>query len=368
MYIKRLGDKRYFIRVSKGNGAARLQTSKTIHGTRQDAIDWANAASLTLGINTAIDKRITLGSFLESWLKTQRLSLRHATHQSYSDLIGSHVPAGLAELKLAKVEPPHVQSIYDTMQRRGLSPRTIRYTHAVLRAAFNYAIKRGYVTTNPTRFADLPKQTRSTKDVMTVSECKAFLEASDKLKNGLICILLAFTGMRPSECLALRWSDVDIENKQISVNRSVSHRRDRGGYEFTPTKTNKSSRLIPLSDDLIDRLLAHREQQTAHMAKAKQYTDLDLIFASTTGTPIEHKNFRSRIFNVARDNAWIRKTITPYSLRHTFATLLLLSGENIKIVQELLGHSSIGLTADVYSHVTQGMKKDASNLIAQLLK
>ncbi|MDQ3088819.1 MAG: site-specific integrase, partial [Acidobacteriota bacterium] len=172
--------------------------------------------------------------------------------------------------------------------------------------------------------------------------------------------------MRPEEYLGLQWKDIDFENKILAVRRALVVKKG-GGFIFTEPKTKKSRRSIPISNSLIDALKAHRRSQLEERMKlGASYQTFDLVFASEIGTPLLHGNLLRRHFKPIRDKAGL-PSIRLYDLRHTTATLLLSAGENPKIVSERLGHASIVLTLDTYSHVLPTMQKDATDKIEKLM-
>jgi integrase len=255
------------------------------------------------------------------------------------------------------------------MERSGMSPRTIEYVHAIIRSALNYAVKQEMIASNPASRCDLPKKIRKEKEVLTLDQAKKFIENSRQVKNGIICEFMLLTGLRPSECLGLKWADVDFVNSTVSIVRGVTHRTDgTGGFDFHPTKTKRSNRKLPLSPNLVNILKRHKRTQNEQIiASGGGYSRLDLVFATDIGTPLRQRNVRTRVFDKILTNTGIDGKLSPYSLRHSFATLMLTNNENLKVIQEYLGHSSIAITADTYSHVTSMMKKEASDNLQALL-
>jgi integrase len=174
------------------------------------------------------------------------------------------------------------------------------------------------------------------------------------------------TGMRPEEYLGLQWKDIDFENHALSVCRAVVS-RSSGGFQFTEPKTKKSRRSLTLSGSSIGVLKAHkRVQLEARMRLGSDYNNHDLVFATELGTPLDRKNLRNRHFRQVCAKAGLPQ-IRLYDLRHTTATLLLSKGINPKIVSERLGHASIVLTLDTYSHVLPTMQRDATEQIERLM-
>jgi integrase len=171
--------------------------------------------------------------------------------------------------------------------------------------------------------------------------------------HGLVFAVGLVTGMRPEEYLALQWKDVDLQQGTATVQRTLCWRRQKGGgWYFGEPKTSQSRRTVPLPSSIVRELGRHKVRQAkTRLRKGAKYQPLDLVFATETGGPLHSENLATRNFRVIRDRAKLPASITPYSLRHTCATLLLLAGENPKVVSERLGHSSVVMTLDTYSHV-----------------
>nr|MBA2494669.1 site-specific integrase [Acidobacteriota bacterium] len=163
------------------------------------------------------------------------------------------------------------------------------------------------------------------------------------------------------------WKDIDFEQKALSVRRAIVWKRKGGGFTFTEPKTKKSRRSIPISNSVINALKTHRRNQLeAKLKLGAAYENLDLVFASEVGTPIQPKNLLDRHFRPLLKKAGL-PSIRLYDLRHTTATLLLSAGENPKVVSERLGHASIVLTLDTYSHVLPTMQESATNKLEKMM-
>lgn len=193
------------------------------------------------------------------------------------------------------------------------------------------------------------------------------MEAAKADKYYTLFLLALESGLRPEEYLGLQWKDVDLERRILAVRRAVIWPRKGGGFDFTEPKTKKSRRSIPISVTLAAALKAHRrERLEPTMRMSPEIRSLDLVFTSDAGTPIQPKNLRDRHFFPIRDAAGVPK-IRLYDLRHTTAPLMLQLGENPKIVAERLGHASIVLTLDTYSHVLPSMQEEATARLDHLL-
>ena len=267
--------------------------------------------------------------------------------------------------RLTQLTPIEVQAVYTKMlelggfNKKGLSPRTVRYTHAVLHKALGQAVKWRMTGQNVATLIDLPKQRKKEMKALSEEEATRFLAAAKSDKYYVLFALLLGTGLRPGEALGLKWTDFDAAKSSLRVHRVWA--RGRSGHKFQQPKTAKSRRNVELPEGLVKLLVEHRDQQPPN--------ELDLMFASETGTPLNERNITTRHFKKILKRAGLPENVRLYDLRHTHATLLLIVGTHPKIVSERLGHATVTLTLDTYSHVLPGMQSDsAQRLDAMLFK
>ena len=233
-----------------------------------------------------------------------------------------------------------------------LSPRTLRLTHAALRQALSQAVTWGMIPNTPAAGVSLPTKRVSEKDWMTTAERARFITASQQSFYGTLYRLMVDVGLRPGEAFGLRWPDVDFVRGTVSVNRAVT--RDGGsGAILAEPKTIKSRRTVPLASGLPAELLAHMERQ-----REIGFDGEGFVFTNQSGRMLRPWTFsKSDLARTVRA-AGIGKSLSLYSLRHTFATVALSAGVPIKIVSEWLGHTTIQQTADTYGHVDSGISGD----------
>jgi integrase len=252
------------------------------------------------------------------------------------------------------------------MQKQGLSARTVRYAHTVLSSALKQAVKWRMINQNPCDLCELPRKEKKEMKHLSADETTKFLQAAKDDKFFALFLLIIETGMRPSEYFGLQWKDIDFDGQVLSVRRAV-HQQSGGGYGFAETKTKRSRRSIPFSKSLLSTLKKHRNRQLQERLKlGGSYQNLDLVFATEIGTPLNRKNFTERHFKPILKKAEL-PDIRLYDLRHTTASLLLSAGENPKVVSERLGHASIVITLDTYSHVLPTMQKEATEKLERML-
>jgi integrase len=272
-----------------------------------------------------------------------------STHASYEGQVRRYIIPGIGRIKLGKLTPANVQHLYREMQDRGLSTSTVRYTHAVLRRALKQAKRWGMVDRNVAEDVDPPRLKREEIQPLNREQTRRLLETAEGDRLHALYVVAVTASLRPGELLALRWSDVDLEAGTLRINRAFS------SGEFVTTKTPRSRRKIELSNTARAALRSHRKRQLEEqMKRAGLWQDHGLVFPSTVGTPLSHRNV-VRSFKALLGRAGLPAGTRLYDLRHTCATLLLNSNVHPKYVQELLGHASIAQTLDTYSHVLKGM-------------
>lgn len=369
--ITKRGENTWLIRIFLGreSNGKRKYFNKTIHGTKKDAQKFLTAKLREKDLGVFIEPAsIYLNDFLNRWLEeVSKQKVREKTFNNYESLLNCHVRKKLGLKRLSDIQAYEIQKLYNDMKKANYSPKTIRHVHNVLSSALKQSVKWKMLMQNPCDVCELPRQEKVEMKYLTPEQTTNFLDAAKDDKYFLVFLMAIETGMRPGEYLGLQWKDVDFENKIIAVRRAVFIRKG-GGFIFTEPKTKRSSRSIPLSNSMIMTLKAHRRNQLeVRMKRGANYQNHDLIFASEIGTPIMHRNLHRRHFKPILEKAKL-PDIRLYDLRHTTATLLLSAGENPKVVSERLGHSSIVLTMDVYSHVLPSMQKDATSKMERLMK
>jgi integrase len=368
--IKR-GERTWLVRIFTGRDSKgkRRYLNKTIHGTKKDAEKYFTATQRDRDLGVFIEAcTLSVNEYLNKWLETAaRPRLRERTLSDYTEKMKRYVRPAIGEKKLADVRPLDIQTFYGEMQERGLSARTVRYTHAILSSAFKQAIKWHMLARNPCEAVELPRAERREMKAFSPEEAGRFLKASKEDEQGVIFAFALATGMRPEEYLALKWSDMDLDKGLAVVRRALVWRKG-GGWYFDEPKTSRSRRTVPLPLSLLQSLITHRRKQAEARLKAgTAYQNNDLIFATGEGTPHNSRNLTHRHFQPILERAELPSTFRLYDLRHSCATLLLAAGENPKVVSERLGHASIVLTLDTYSHVLPSMQQAATEKLEKML-
>lgn len=311
-----------------------------------------------------------LGAYLARWLEAIAPTVSESTIHSRTSIIKTRIVPALGRVPLAQLDPITIQTFYADQARR-YAPATVRHTHMVLGAALARAVKWRLIPRNPTDDALLPSLPRPTATVWSAAECATFLQAVRKENHRFLPLwqLALDSGMRAGELLALTWRDValDRDNPTVSVHRTVTRGTD-GRYKLGEfPKTKASRRSIVIGDVTVTALRAYRiNQHQRRLQLGPRWHNHDLVFDRGDGELIHPSVIRGSLDRLLDRNPSIPR-LTMHGLRHTMATLALEGGINPKVVQERLGHATIQMTMDRYSHVTQSMQVDAADIINALL-
>lgn len=309
----------------------------------------------------------TFGAYLEEWLDGSRNRVRPSTLSSYAMNIRVHVTPALGAVPLQAVTETHLDRLYATLIQKGLSARTTRYIHTLVRKALHDAVRRHRIMRNPADLATPPSPTAARAPEMKTwsgEELGRFLESVRGERLHAMWLVLATSGARRGEVLGLRWSDVDLESGRIQIARSavmVDHK-----VTFSTPKTEKSRRTISLDPRTMAGLRSHKAGQAEErLAWGRAYSDEGLVFAQENGEPLNPEYVSKKFVKLASVAGLPR--VRVHDLRHGWATMALAAGVHPKVVQERLGHSSIMLTLSVYSHTVPAMETDAAQQVASLI-
>ena len=317
--------------------------------------------------------KTTVAQFLDRWLKDYAwANLAPRTAEGYEHIIRRHLIPSLGSMPLTQLKPEHLQRYYSEKlsggrldAKGGLSPKTVRHHHVTLHDALQSAVKWGVLARNPADAVDAPRFQQHEMHTLDEHDVYRFLEAAKATPHYALFHLALYTGMRRSELLALRWSDTDLVLGQLSVVRSLHHLRD-GKMVFRAPKTAKGKRMIALSPVTCSVLRDHLEQQkTVCLLMGKPLGDNDLVFSRSDGSPLLPDTVTGTWIKLVRQNGLAG--VRFHDARHTHASLMLKQGIHPKIVQERLGHASIGITLDTYSHVAPGLQEAAAAAFADLV-
>jgi integrase len=246
-----------------------------------------------------------------------------------------------------------------------LSPRTVQYVHVTLHSALKQAVMDGLIPRNPTEAVKPPQVRRKEMKPLTPEQVKVLLEAACGDRLEALYVLAVTTGLRQGELLGLRWEDVDLEAGTLQVRRTLVTAKD--GPQLTAPKTKGSRRTVRLTQSALNALRSHLKRQLGEIDRAGSlWREHGLMFASETGDPLDRRYITTHRFKPLLRRAGLPK-IRFHDVRHTCVTLLLGRNVNPKIVSEMLGHASIAITLDTYSHVLPNMQSEAAKAIDDAL-
>jgi integrase len=322
--------------------------------------------SLTTGTYVKPNKILYRDYMIEQWLEDKHTRVKRQTLNTYTWLVKMHILPVLGGTELGKLTPMQIQGLYNKLTKAGnLSDENIQKAYTLINDSLSKAERWGLIQKNPAALVDRPKMTRKEVMVWSMDEVKRFLKHSDNESRYHIAFELALaSGMRQGEILGLRWQDVDFENNCVRITQTLSN----DGKEIQPyTKTRAGTRNIDLPAETMNKLKKHKKRVEIEKLEAESgsYRDLNLVVCSKNGTPTNKSNIR-RVFDKTIMKAGLKK-MKFHGMRHTHATLLLLQGVNPKVVSERLGHSSVKITLDVYSHLLPSMQKETAEQLGRAL-
>ena len=342
----------------------RRWVSKGGFSTRKAASTALNAV-LTDADNGQIVERssVTVAEYLDDWIERAARDLKPTTAASYRNDIG-HLKRQLGHVRVQDLTPLTVERAYHELVKSGLKAKSVRNIHAVLRRALGDAERLGLIVRNPAASARPPTPDRVEQSTWTPDELSAFLGSVQDHRLFASFVLAATTGMRRGEVLGLRWRDVDLDVGRLSVVHTIT--TVNGVPVEGDTKTNKSRRRIGLDAVTVEVLRAHRQRQRQERLLAGPiWQDTGLVFTQEDGSAV-HPDRYSRWFTALVRTAGVPK-IRLHDVRHTNATLALEAGVHPKVVSERLGHATVGITLDLYSHVSPAIDQAAAETIAAMV-
>jgi integrase len=360
------GSRTWLVRVSLGRDpetGSRKYHNKTVRGSFREAQAYLNTKLQELDRgHLSRASAIRLDHYLDQWLATAaKPRLRPKSYTDYEALLRLHIRPALGGKPVGAISQFDIQSVYAQMFQRGLSPRTIEYTNAVLQSAFRQAVRWKMLADDPCTGVDLPPLKRREMEALSVEECRQFLKAAREAEWFALFALALTTGMRPSEYLALKQSDIDWQRGTASVCRTIQV--SGSGWQFYDTKRKRSRRIVKLQDFVLRGLDESRNSQAG--GGGEYPMEHDLLFRTATGAPLKQRAVK-REFRRVLKAAGLRP-IRLYDLRHTAATLAVAAGVSVKVISEQLGHASISFTLERYSHVLPSIQDEAAARVERML-
>lgn len=336
------GKRKYYYRATRAEAYA--ARTKALH-------------ELAQGLPVVAEKQ-TVAEFLVSWLEGAAPSLAPRSYARYRSHINHHLIPALGRTKLSRLTAQQIQVLYAERLKAGAAAGTVRQMHAILHRALGDATRLGALPRNVATLVTVPKPTKEEMHTLSPEEAKIFLAAVEGERLEALYVVALTTGMRLGELLGLRWRDVDLDVGALHV-RVMLRYRNSATYYFEPAKTVKSKRKIGLSSTGLEALRRHKVRQAEErLAAGPAWRTDDLVFATVVGGALNGNQLSGRNFPTILKRAGLPH-IRFHDLRHTCATLLLRGDVHPKVVSEMLGHSTIQMTLDRYSHVLPDMQQVA---------
>ena len=362
---------RYTEGVDPGTGK---QIQRSITGKTQKEVSQKLKAA-----TTAIDEgsysapsKMTVAQWLDIWTAEYLGAVKPRTVDLYKGVVKSRIKPGLGAVKLETLTPHAVQSFYNTISKPhngtdGLAPKTIRNIHGIFHKALQQAVANGYIKTNPADSCILPRAIRKELKPLDEDMISAFLKAIQDHQFGDLFTVTLFTGMREGEALGLLWDCVNLSKGIITVDKQLQLiRGSRGQYQMVPTKNSKS-RTITLAPSVVGVLQKVRRKQLENRLRyGPCWEDSGFVFTDQFGHHLSassvYKSFKKVMEEIGSPGTRF------HDLRHSYAVAAIRSGDDIKTVQENLGHATAAFTLDVYGHVTEKMKQESAARMEQFIK
>lgn len=323
---------------------------------------------LAQGLTVAVGKQ-SVEEFLNGWLENSvKPSVRPLTHEQYRQHVKLYLAHLLGHHRLSKLAPQHVRAFIKQKLQDGLSPRTVQLSIVILRKALSQAVKDGLIGRNVANLVDGPRVERFEGKAFSPEQARTFLDAAGGERLEALYTVALSLGLRMGEALGLRWHDIDFERRSLTVIR-ILERIGRGQgstLQLVEPKTSRSRRTVNLPDAAVRALKAHKVRQLEErLAAGSRWQDRGLVFPSRIGTPYEphglHDDFKRILIKAKLPD------VRFHDLRHSAASLMLAQGIPLRSIQDILGHSSIALTANLYAHVGEQLKREAADAMDAVL-
>ncbi len=354
--IFKRADGRWSASITIGTGPTGKRIRKQIYGDTKDDVTEKLLSLQIQKRNGALADcgSMTVGELLDRWLETSsRINTSPVTHARYESISRIHIKPVLGMVKLSKLSPLHVQQMLSKMERDNVGNRTRGFVFATIRRALNVGLRWGLVARNVCSAVDPPKQKRSQITTLNDGQVSDLFQVTEGTRWYALFVLAITTGMRQGELFGLKWENVNLQRRMIAVCHSLEELS--GKLRLKEPKSKSGRRQITMSNGATMALERHRE-----ILEIEGLQEVEIVFPDSVGNFLRKSNFERRVWKPFRTKAEIPETVTFHDLRHTSATILLGAGVHPKIVQERLGHSSITLTMDTYSHVLPTMQEDAA--------
>lgn len=311
--------------------------------------------------------RWTVADWLQRWIETEvTATVRPRTQEQYASVVNGHLIPALGNVPLRKLTASDIRAYMKGKLDGGLAARTVGNHHIILRRALEIATRYQYIERNPARLVSSPRYQRYKAQPLTPEEMRQFLGACEGHRLQALFLLSAATGMRIGEVLGLTWEAVDLDAGTVRVEHTLY--RIGGEFQLAEPKTEQSRRSIAIPAQVVVALQAHRKRQIEErLASPVWMNEWGLVFTGVHGQPVGDRVVRYEFAALLEAAKITGRRIRLHDLRHGAATYMLATGVPMKVVQEVLGHSQMSITADTYSHVLPELQREAADRIGSVL-
>ena len=353
----------YVARFTDKHGRRQSKRFKKLQECRQWIAD-ATYIDEHTDIENATD--MLVDAWFEYWISVKKKTVRPNTVRNYTERYERNIKAVIGKKLLTEVKPIHCQKIFSDMADDGYRTTTIYQTRIALYNMLEFAKENDVIINNPCKKSvksDMGKPSDK-KEALTIETQKKFLEGAtgQSYENQYRFILQ--TGLRTGELVGLKWEDIDFENKTLTIQRSMEFRYKVGEWRVGPPKSKSGYRTIPLTDEAIRILKAQKEKNRKIKVIPMEWSEQ--VFLCRKGEPVKNSTYDTALFKIC-DKVGIKR-FSMHVLRHTFAIRCIEGGMMPKTLQKILGHSNIGITMNLYVHITEEEKLKEINLVAEALK
>lgn len=359
--ISQYREGRWVARITLPDGTRRAAYAKTREEAADKLTDLLHRRAMGI-LEPA--SRVTFGDFAARWLEANRSTVRLTTWATYERYLRIHVVPRIGRIPVKLLTPLDLQRLYADLLADGLKPMSVKHVHAILHRLLRQAVRWDVALRNVADLVDPPRAARTEMMTLSRDEVLQLLAAAAPDRLEAVYVLAATTGMRRGEILALRWKDVDLARGRLAV---VGTLQREGGLQVADVKTARSRRPVMLPRVAVEALRRRQLLQVEERrAAGEQWKEGDFVFSTSVGGPIEPGNLLRRSFEPLLRRAGLPR-IRFHDLRHTAATLMLSDGIHPKVASEVLGHSTVAITLDLYSHVTETVAAQAALRMDRLL-
>ena len=317
--------------------------------------------------------KTTVKEWMLTWVKNYIVDVKASTAYLYKNCAEKYIIPNLGAVRLQELKAPMIQSFYNTLwkpKKEGvnpLCPKTIRNVHGVLHKALQQAVLLGLIRYNPSDACKTPKVIHKEIKPLDEEQIRDFMQALDGKPHEYLYKIALFTGMRKSEILGLAWDSVDFENSTVTVCQQLRREQKKGGkYYFSPPKSNKTRVLVVPPSVLRLFRCQRRQQNEKRLLAGPDWQDTGLVFTNDTGGYLSGQTvydcFKRVVTEIGCPNTRF------HDLRHTYAVMAIKAGDDIKTVQENLGHATAAFTLDYYAHVTNSMRHESANRMEETMQ